>query len=75
VYQPPKVPSIKGERWREVDSPSGPLQLMLPPLVIEGMDPVMGRIPAVGEHNDPILQELGLRAQGSGGVPKDPLES
>jgi itaconate CoA-transferase len=62
------------DRWREVESPSGPLRLMLPPLLIEGMEPVMGRIPAVGEHNGPILQELGLEAGGSGAVREEPLE-
>ena len=32
----------------------------LPAITIPGVDPVMGAIPAVGEHTDAILAELGL---------------
>ena len=32
----------------------------LPAITIPGVDPVMGDIPAVGEHTDAILAELGL---------------
>ena len=46
-------------RWREVASPVGPLQALMPPVTLAGIEPVMGPIPAVGEHTDPILTELG----------------
>jgi crotonobetainyl-CoA:carnitine CoA-transferase CaiB-like acyl-CoA transferase len=29
---------------------------------MEGVDPVMGRIPALGQHTDLILEELGFDA-------------
>ncbi len=48
------------ERWRDVDSPVGPLRALLPPVTMEGVEPVMGAIPALGEHTDAILQELGF---------------
>ena len=50
------------DRWREVGSPAGPLRAIVPPLDLEGMAPRMGAIPAVGEHTDEILTELGYDA-------------
>ena len=59
----PNIPSSPGgRRWREVDSPVGPLDALIPPVTIAGVDPVMNRIPAVGEHTDTILGELGFDA-------------
>jgi itaconate CoA-transferase len=46
--------------WRDVDSPVGPLRALVPPVRMEGVDPVMGRIPAPGENSDAILAELGV---------------
>jgi crotonobetainyl-CoA:carnitine CoA-transferase CaiB-like acyl-CoA transferase len=46
------------QRWREVGSPVGPLPALLPPgNWDEG--PRMDPIPALGEHTDQILRELG----------------
>ncbi len=47
-------------RWREVQSPVGPLTALLPAVTMEGVEPVMGPIPALGEHTDAILKELGF---------------
>jgi itaconate CoA-transferase len=47
------------QRWREVDSPVGPLRALVPPFGFEDFAPRMGPIPAVGEHTDAILAELG----------------
>lgn len=47
-------------RWREVHSPVGPLQALIPPVTFEGIDTVMNPIPAVGEHTESILKELGF---------------
>jgi crotonobetainyl-CoA:carnitine CoA-transferase CaiB-like acyl-CoA transferase len=46
-------------RWREVDSPAGPLDTMIPPLNIAGMEPDIGPIPGVGQHTRSVLAELG----------------
>ena len=45
--------------WRIVDSPAGPIRSLRPPPRFEGFEPVMGAIPAVGEHSESVLQELG----------------
>ncbi len=47
------------DRWREVDSPVGPLRALLPPVTVAGREPRMGRIPDVGEHTEEILRWLG----------------
>jgi itaconate CoA-transferase len=47
-------------RWREVGSPAGPVPALVPPVAIDGVDPVMGPVPALGEHTDAILRELGF---------------
>jgi crotonobetainyl-CoA:carnitine CoA-transferase CaiB-like acyl-CoA transferase len=55
-------PQLKArDRWREVGSPAGPLPAMLPPGTWnEG--PRMDPVPALGEHTDALLAELGLHA-------------
>ncbi len=47
-------------RWRDIESPAGRLSALLPPTALDGVDPVMGAIPALGQHSDAILGELGL---------------
>ncbi|MFT3954039.1 MAG: CaiB/BaiF CoA-transferase family protein [Piscinibacter sp.] len=47
------------ERWREVGSSAGPLPALLPP----GRDDArLDPVPALGEHSDAILAELGFDA-------------
>jgi crotonobetainyl-CoA:carnitine CoA-transferase CaiB-like acyl-CoA transferase len=50
------------DRWRQVDSPVGPLRALLPPFRLDDQEPAMGPIPALGEHTDRILSELGFDA-------------
>ena len=52
-------------RVRQVGSPNGPLMSFLPAITIPGTTPVMGSIPAVGEHTDSIMAELGVRETGT----------
>jgi itaconate CoA-transferase len=47
-------------RWGEVDSPAGPLRALPSPISLGAATPVLGPVPAVGEHTDAILAELGL---------------
>src|SRR5438105_1146814 len=47
-------------RWRGVPSPAGDVRMLVPPFTFEGMDVPMGPIPAVGEHTNAILSELGI---------------
>ncbi|MGA5556533.1 CaiB/BaiF CoA transferase family protein [Streptomyces lavendulocolor] len=49
------------DRWREVDTAVGPLRAMLPPITLPGgAEPCMGAVPALGEHTDAVLRELGV---------------
>ncbi|MEU6876613.1 CaiB/BaiF CoA-transferase family protein [Streptomyces sp. NPDC046712] len=49
------------DRWRFVDSPTGPLRTLLPPVTFpDGPEARMGRIPALGEDTDAVLTELGV---------------
>jgi len=57
-------PQLKArDRWRDVQSPAGPVRSLLPPFVFDGMEVAMGAIPRVGEHTDAILAELGIDAE------------
>ncbi|WP_019415701.1 CaiB/BaiF CoA-transferase family protein [Paenisporosarcina sp. TG20] len=55
-------PQLKArDRWREVDSPVGKLQALIPPVTFDEVESVMNPIPAVGEHTEAILKEFGFR--------------
>jgi crotonobetainyl-CoA:carnitine CoA-transferase CaiB-like acyl-CoA transferase len=54
-------------RTRNVGSPMGPVTSFLPAVTIPGVEPVMGPVPAVGQHTEAILRELGL-SSATGGV-------
>jgi itaconate CoA-transferase len=47
-------------KWQQVDSPVGPLRALVPPFGFADVEPKMGPIPALGEHTDKILTELGF---------------
>ena len=49
-------------RWCNIGSPAGPVRALRPPVQMEGADPVMGDVPALGEHSQSILEELGYDA-------------
>ena len=54
-------PQLKArERWTQVGSPVGPLPALLPVGMAASDDPQMGPVPALGEHTDAILAELGF---------------
>lgn len=61
------------DRWRQVDTPAGPIPALLPPPVVAGYQAPMGAVPGLGQHTDAVLAELGLaddeiaalRAQGA----------
>ena len=46
--------------WRDIGSPAGPLRAMVPPVRMDGVEPAMGDVPALGQHTDVILEELGV---------------
>jgi crotonobetainyl-CoA:carnitine CoA-transferase CaiB-like acyl-CoA transferase len=47
-------------RWTQVDTPNGAISALLPPGLNSSYDYRMDPIPAVGDHTDSILKELGL---------------
>ncbi|MFN8675524.1 MAG: CaiB/BaiF CoA-transferase family protein [Thermomicrobiales bacterium] len=53
---------IARERWREINTPVGPIETLLPPFDLEGATAQMGDIPEVGQHTDEVLAEAGYSA-------------
>lgn len=53
-------------RWREVDTPAGPVDAVLPPMSFRDVELPMGPIPALGAHTDVVLAELGVDAASIG---------
>lgn len=51
---------IARDRWRRVGSPVGELPTLLPPIGLPGRAPRLEPIPALGEHTDSVLAELGF---------------
>ncbi len=47
------------QRWISVDTPAGPIPALLPPGTVDTFAPRMDPVPALGEHTDSILAELG----------------
>lgn len=60
-------------RWRTVGTSGGPMEALLPPANLGGVEPDMGDVPALGQHTEAVLRWLGygasevaaLRAQGA----------
>jgi crotonobetainyl-CoA:carnitine CoA-transferase CaiB-like acyl-CoA transferase len=56
-------PQLAGrDRWREVDTPAGPVRGVLPPMTFRDVELPMGAIPELGAHTDAVLAEVGLDA-------------
>jgi crotonobetainyl-CoA:carnitine CoA-transferase CaiB-like acyl-CoA transferase len=56
------------DRWREVMTPAGPIRALLPPGGLDGVEPPMRDVPAVGAHGEAILAELGYDADAIAGL-------
>ncbi|MBB5915530.1 crotonobetainyl-CoA:carnitine CoA-transferase CaiB-like acyl-CoA transferase [Nocardia transvalensis] len=54
---------VERDRWRTVDTPGGPIPSLLPPAILEGYEPPMNPVPALGAHTDAVLTELGCTAE------------
>jgi itaconate CoA-transferase len=57
VWEHPQLKARK--RWTEVDTPAGKIAALLPPGLPEGLVPRMDPVPALGEHTEAILREIG----------------
>jgi itaconate CoA-transferase len=51
------------DRWVQVQTSAGPVPALLPPGTPAGFDARMDAVPALGEHTDAILLELGYDAE------------
>jgi itaconate CoA-transferase len=49
--------------WRQIGSPAGPLRALIPPVRMDGVEPAMGDVPALGQHTEAILEEMGIARQ------------
>ncbi|KIY38776.1 CoA-transferase [Pseudomonas sp. 10-1B] len=61
VWQHPQLQAR--DSWREVDSPAGKLPSLLPPGRNAAFTPRMDAVPALGQHTQGILGELGFSAE------------
>lgn len=56
-------PQLKArERWKQVRTPAGPVPALQPPGLAADDEARMDPVPALGQHTDAILHELGLDA-------------
>jgi len=51
---------VERDCWRDIGSPVGLLRALVPPVRMDGVPPALGPVPAVGQHTDAILGELGI---------------
>ena len=47
-------------RWVTVDSPAGKIPALLPPGISEASDVRLDAVPALGQHTEALLNELGF---------------
>jgi formyl-CoA transferase len=47
-------------RWRDITTPGGRVRALEPPVRVAGATAPMGDVPALGQHTQAILQELGI---------------
>ena len=60
VWDHPQLKARK--RWREVATPAGRVAALLPPVTTSGYEVRMDAVPAVGEHTDKVLRDIGYTA-------------
>ncbi|MFJ4208022.1 CaiB/BaiF CoA transferase family protein [Paenarthrobacter sp. NPDC089675] len=53
---------LERNRWRDVESPIGPVRSLIPPVTSRELGFRMAAVPALGEHTGKVLAELGMSA-------------
>jgi itaconate CoA-transferase len=51
---------VARQRWTTVQTPAGEIPALYPPGVAASEEPRMGAVPALGQHSEAILRELGF---------------
>lgn len=51
---------LERDRWRDVDTPAGPVRGVLPPTTFHDVELPMGAVPDLGAHTASVLGDLGL---------------
>jgi itaconate CoA-transferase len=51
------------DRWQAIATPGGPMRALRPPFSFGATELPMGDVPAVGQHTDAVLAELGYDAE------------
>jgi itaconate CoA-transferase len=51
------------DRWRRVRAPGGDIDALLSPVEVAGQEPVMGPVPALGEHTEAVRAEFGAASR------------
>lgn len=57
-FEHPQLAARK--RWEQVQTPEGAISALIPPVTMNGVESVMKPVPALGEHTDQILDEIGM---------------
>ncbi|MDX2355856.1 CaiB/BaiF CoA-transferase family protein [Dietzia sp. PP-33] len=52
------------DRWRDFQTPAGPVRGLLPPMTFTDVELPMGPVPALGQHTDAILAEVAGQVRG-----------
>lgn len=60
VWHHPQLRARK--RWRSIGTEQGAVDALLPPVNLQGCEAAMGAVPALGQHTDEILGQLGYGA-------------
>ncbi|SFB02689.1 itaconate CoA-transferase [Lentibacillus halodurans] len=57
-FEHPQLTARK--RWEQVQTPEGAISALIPPVTMNGVESIMKPVPALGEHTDHILDEIGM---------------
>jgi crotonobetainyl-CoA:carnitine CoA-transferase CaiB-like acyl-CoA transferase len=48
------------DKWRDIQTETGPVRALLPPFTFTDEEAAMGDVPSIGQHTDEALAEIGL---------------
>ncbi len=54
---------VERDGWTDVGTPAGPVRALRPPARLAGVTPAMAPVPALGQHTQSILEDIGVDRQ------------